>query len=72
MKLTFSAIFLTYPTYFGGMILDNYDALIKAHTITNVWFYAVGVVNQAFKPFFPGPDSFFSISEVQFYVRKDC
>jgi hypothetical protein len=54
------------------MMLDNYYALIKAHTITDAWFYAVGVINQQFKPFFPGPHSFFNISEVQFYVRKDC
>jgi hypothetical protein len=68
----FSAISLTYPSNFAGMMQDNTYALIKAHAQSGVWFYSVGVISQIFKPYFPGPDGIYYVSEVRFMVKKDC
>ena len=67
----FTVIQLSFPNYFGGMRLDNIETLMKGDNRTS-WFFPVGVIAQYFAPYFPGPDRNFGISEIQFFVNKDC
>jgi len=69
----FVGINISYPTGFIGMKRDdNNNALIIAEITPGWWFYPVGVISKKFKPYFPGPRGFFNISEIRFYVKKDC
>ena len=36
------------------------------------WFFPVGVIDQGYAPYFPGPHGNYRISEIQFLVLKDC
>ncbi len=53
------------------MRLDKINALMKGDTRT-YWFYPVGVIDQGFAPYFPGPDLFYQMSTMQFLVLKEC
>ena len=68
----FSVINVTYSRQFGGMRKDNSDTLIKADTTNTQYFFPVGIINHSFAPYFPGPYPFLNISEIQFFVTKDC
>ena len=71
---TFTEIRRDFTKDFGGLKKTGGTSLMNGDTNPGNWYFAVGIISDVYKPFFPGPKDVpeTNTADVRLYIKKDC